>query len=43
MNDEIVCHSYSMGFHWVTLTVVIIADGRFVEVCDSSFHCVGAD
>jgi hypothetical protein len=43
VNDEIMSHADSVRFHWMTLTVVIIADGWFVEVCYSSFGCVGAD
>lgn len=40
--DEVVRHADTVGLHWVALTVVVITDGRFVEVCYSSLLSVTA-
>lgn len=41
VDDEIVGHADSVGFHWVALAVIVVADCGFVKVCDSAFFAVG--
>lgn len=40
MDDEIVGHADSVGFHWVALTVIVVSDCGFVKVGDSAFFAV---
>lgn len=41
VDDEIVGHADSVGLHWMTLSVVIIADCWFVEVTHSPLLSIG--
>ena len=36
-SEQVVGHVDPMGFHWVTLAVVVVADARLVEVAHMPF------
>ena len=39
-SEQVVGHVDLMGFHWVTLAVVVVADARLVEVAHMPLLCV---
>lgn len=41
VHNQIVCHADSVGLHWVSLAVVIIADSGLVEVGHAALFGVG--
>ena len=41
VDDQVVGHADPVGFHWVALTVVVVADARLVEVAHAPLLRVG--
>ena len=41
-SEQVVGHADPMGFQWVTLAVVVVADARLVEVVHASLLRVGS-
>ena len=41
-SEQVVGHADPVGFQWVTLAVVVVADARLVEVADAPLLHVGS-